>query len=175
MAKLLSDKDRMSDGFPPQPRLRVNRSENMTLSTSWQRIDWNGNSNFNVNTFPTLGSNKAIEYDSTNKRFDFNQTEDRNYKFQCFYDIQNCIASTKIYYRFVIDAPTPIYFPFPEGEQQADLTEIAAFSDVQDYLELTFYANSTMRQYGVAFEIKVSSTLLGSPILQDTSALIYST
>lgn len=63
------------------PRLRVNKTTSMTLTTSYQDVILNGTSPFNLNSFTTIPgeSNPSVWYDPATGLFRFTANTDHNY------------------------------------------------------------------------------------------------
>ncbi len=160
------------------PRLRTNISASLTLSTTWQRLNFAGTSTLNVNTFtmPAGSPSPAVYWDSTNKLFKFQATGDRNYDFNF-----NIVASssavlsllnvslTNIQLRYVVPSPTPIYFPLPDSDQCINLMKAGLVSTDNASDNRVIYANSAIRQYGLGMEMRISSSFLGTATATLTS------
>lgn len=173
MGRLLAQQDIDMDNLNASPRLRVNRSASFPLSLSWQTIDFNGSSTFNVNTFPLMGSTTSVGWDTTNKKFTFAQDTDRNYNVTLYYHVTAPLVPANIQFRFCIPAPTPVYFPFPDTRQYLDLVTVYGITDHGFEYSTTIYANALVRQYGLQMQIRVGASLLTLPTLADCAAVIY--
>ena len=173
---ILSETDVMNGSLPPTPRFRVNRTAQLTLSQAWQRIDFNGTSSFNLNSFPLVAgqSYKTVDWDAVNKLFKFNSNADRNYVLTFNYKFAGGLRPASVLLRFVIPAPSPVYFPFPETDKCTDLVTLESINDYRSFFELSVYANASMRQYGLGIELKTVQNLVLSPIiLTEAINLIY--
>lgn len=164
-----TDEDFMQANTEAQPYFKVSRSVNMNLTTSWQRIDFNGTST--ANTFPSGsdGINKKIYWDSTNKLFKFNDTMDRNYDIQFNAKITSSsilsllnVSLTNIQLRYVVPAPTPLYFPLPDSDQCIDIGAAGLLSTWRGTHSYTVRVDALKRQYGLGVEMRISSSFLGT-------------
>lgn len=172
---------------PRQPRLRINRSTGLQLTPSWQKIDFNGTSQFNVNTFgkdPVTG-NQLVMWDSTSKQLRFYDKYDQNYL--CFINMTtttNMISTrASIQLRFVIPNGTspgvPLYFPFPSEGGYIDVGEatMIAANSVKMAVPIPLYLDQTIRTNGLWVEMKLSNALiaLGVCMLENCTMLVQST
>ena len=66
--------DFVNDLNPAAPRLRVNKTAAMTLSTAWQTINFDGASAYNVNKFPKINNYEKVRWDAANQKFIFKMT-----------------------------------------------------------------------------------------------------
>lgn len=176
-----TDNDMMKGNIEASPRFRINRSVSLNLSTVWQRIDFNGTSTYNINTYPVVNGQtyKLVDWDAVNKLFKFYAPNDRNYTVQLFYKFVGGLRPVDILYRFVIPVvvngvPAPVYFPFPDSRQYANLTSLQSISDTGSSLDLSIYANSLIRQYGIGLEMKTAQTQVTPVGLAEAAFIVYS-
>jgi len=168
-----------------QPRLRVNRTSTMNITTSWQKIDFNGTSTTNINTFgkdPVSGNN-MVWWDSSGKLFRFYEQNDQNYDCTMFLSTTTNLITVKatLQYRCVIPnaggAGVNKYFPFPDDAtpyvDMADATLLA--TQVNHKAEkIPLYLESSIRANGFWIEVKLSNSLitLGTCTLNNAAVLI---
>lgn len=172
---------------PKQARLRVNRTASLSLSTTWQKIDFNGTSLYNVNTFgkDPSSQNQIVSWDSTLKQFRFYDKNDQNFLlFVNLMTTTNLISTrASLQLRLVIPngggAGVNSYFPFPEEGGMVDVGEatLVATSPVRMSIPIPLYLDHNMRSNGFWIELKLSNTLvvLGVATLNNCSLLIQST
>jgi len=166
----------------PQPRLRVNRTSKLDLTSSWQRVDFNGSSARNGNSFPLVapGTPKVL-WDATGKRLRFMEDQDRNYDVQ--FSLRTLSGSligsvlgmlaVKVQFRFVVPAPTPVYFPLPDvADPYADLHTVNLTNAGQESYGQPIYANSEIRQYGLGIDLRLSG-MLGGVTLEAADLIVY--
>lgn len=177
----------MAEQGQREPRLRVNRTASLALTTTWQTIDFNGTSTYNVNTFgkdPVSGNN-LVWWDSANQLMRFYEQYDRNYKLEFYANTITTILTTKasLQYRLVVpNGVSPgvdIYFPFPE------LGASGAYADVGEVTLLatgvshgvnpqSLYLIDAIRTNGVKLQLRLSNNLftLGTCTLTSCNLLI---
>lgn len=173
MARVVLQEDIANDNLRASPRIRVNRTASMTLTTSWQDIDFTGTSTFNLNTYPDMTGGKSVTWDAANKKFAFRSPEDRNYELTFYFAFAGGLRPVDIYLRFAIPAPTPIYFPFPDTRGYINIATLERITDYGSEYNTTIYANAAMRQYGLKLQLKSGFTLLTQPNLTEAAVVIY--
>jgi len=174
---------------PRQPRLRVNRTASLAVTTAWQKIDFSGTSAFNVNTYgkdPTSG-NQMIMWDNTAKLFRFYNKNDQNYIvfFNAITTVNLITVKATLRYRFVVpngvSAGVNLYFPFPDTQSTAyvDAAEVTLLAGGVNHniSPLPLYVNDLIRANGLYMEIQLSNSLitLGTCTLNSCDLLIQST
>jgi hypothetical protein len=174
---------------PRQPRLRVNRTATLSVNTTWQKIDFSGTSNFNVNTYgkdPTSG-NQMVMWDSSAKIFRFYNKNDQNYIvfFNAITTVNLITTRATLRYRFVvpngISAGVNLYFPFPDTQATAyvDAGEVTLLAGGMNHnvSPLPLYVTDVIRNNGLWLEIQLSNSLitLGTCTLNSCDLLIQST
>lgn len=156
MPKHITDWAIQNNQTVPAPRLRINRTAALPLTTSWQRINFDGTAPFNINSFPP----NTVAYNTTTRLLTFNSTVDQNYTLQFYYHLTSTLGAGQfplsVSFRGVIPAPTPIYLPFPEGRGYMDLDIMS--SNYGSYLNITLFASTQIRQYGFGLEMKTNRT-----------------
>lgn len=166
------------------PRLRVNRSATMTITTTFQRIDFSGSSALNLNSFPNLGVTPMVSYDSVNKLFKFNHDNGRDYNYTSVFGAKTTVTIltvlSSLQYRFVIpngvSAGVDFYFPYPDSVGYADLGVITAVTDTAlNPAVLPIYTNTAMRTNGVGIDVRISTplALTATCTSNDINFLIY--
>ena len=176
----VSQDDLSKGNLSASPRMRISRSASLVLSNTWQRVDFNGTSTSNINSFPyvtgTSGA-KTTDWDGTNKLIKFNDSTDKTFTFTFFYIVNGGIRPINILYRFVIPSTPAFYFPFPdESAPYGRLEDIQSILEVRESKVGTIYSNASMRSFGLGFELKVGTSLLGGllpPTLINCAFLIY--
>jgi len=168
-------------GSVAAPYVRQNRSSDLTLSTTWQRIDFNGSSTRNANTYPVVqDTNKLVEWDSTDKVFKFYNSATRNYDVVFNFHVNSStiisllnLTMTNIQFRFVVPSPTPRYFPLPDDGGYIDLGMTGLASDVRDSVGYIVRAVADVQQYGIGLEIRIAGLALGTIVLKTADVSLY--
>lgn len=175
-----TDRNYKRGELDPQPRLRVNLTTAVTLSTTWTRLNFAGTSTRNTNTFPVLDTGQRVWYDATNKLFRFTDTVDRNYDtyFNAKFSAANVLGALNlqtatVQMRFAVPSPTPVYFPLPDSDGCVDLMPVNLTSTVRTSLPFIVYANEGMRTYGLGVELRLSGVMLGQAKLEAADLIIY--
>jgi len=169
-----------------EPRMRVNKSSSLSLTTSWQTLNFNGTSTNNFNTYGTDPStgNKMIWYDTANNLFKFYGEYDKNINMQIFVKTTTTLITTPatLQYRCVIpngiSAGVDLYFPFPDD---GGYGEIAGLTTVTSGINLSIeplnvYINSNIRTNGFYIQVKLSNALitLGTSTVNSAAVVISS-
>lgn len=173
MPKMLTWEAVQAGDLPPSPRMRVNRAAPLALSTVWQRVAFTGASPLNVNTFPGEAPNRLVDWDAADWLFRFNAANDRNYSVQLFYHLTAGDVGGWVQLRLVVPAPTPVYFPFPDGRGCLDLAELAAGQDYGGLLDVGIHADQLTRAYGIGVEVRAAAEAAAYPTLADCVAVVY--
>lgn len=169
------------------PRFRVNKTTDQSITTSWQRIYFDGTSPLNVNTYSIVDDVNVVTWDNDNGVFKFNHPEtERNYLLTMYLEISVSITNTRamFQYRFVIpNGVSPgvdFYFPFPDNQPNAyaDLGELTLFTSVRHRLESQpIYTNQQILDNGLGIEYRMSNNVAmgANPLLTNAVVLISST
>jgi len=174
---------------PKQPRLRVNRTATLNITTAWQRVVFSGTSAFNVNTYgkDPISGNQMIMWDSASNIFRFYNKNDQNYIvfFNAVTTTNLITTRATLRYRFAIpngvSAGVPLYFPFPDTQSTAyvDAGEVTLLAGGVNHnvSPLPLYVNDIIRTNGLYMEIQLSNSLitLGTCTLNSCDLLIQST
>jgi len=171
---------------PLQPRLRVSRSAALNITTTWQKVVFDGSSAFNVNTFGKNSAGKQmVEWDNTAGKFNFYDAIDQNYV--CFLSpvTTTTLITTRatLQYRCVIPngggTGVNSYFPYPDQGGFVDAAEATLLTSTMLHQLQPFplYLNANIRSNGFWIEVKLSNSLitLGVCTLNSCSFLIQST
>lgn len=176
--------------LPSSAYIRVERNTSLTLSTSWQRIDFKDASALNANTFTTAMNNKKlVEWDTTNKLFTFNTDVDRNFAFDIDYsaNISNVITTllatnvSAIQWRFVIpngvSPGVPFCFPNPQSTGVNGYGEsgpVNLKTPWRDKIPQQIRSSANIRTNGLGFEMRLSiAPVLGTISLDFITAICY--
>lgn len=167
------------------PRLRVNRTATLALSTSWQSVILNGSSTYNVNTFGfAANGERVVTYDQTNNLFKFNTEFDKNFTLQLSFRTSTNLITTKSTLQYRLEIPNgggggvPVYFPFPDvaGAEYVDVADVTLLANGlnSDVIPLSIYVNSMVRANGFRIQVRLSNALitLGVCNLTNMNALI---
>lgn len=164
-----SEAERQDNTSVPAPRLRTNISAALTLTTTFQRLDFAGTSTLNTNTFTMNGANPMVYWDATNKLFKFQAPADKNYDFNFNMKLASSsvlsvlsLALATIQLRYVVPSPTPIYFPLPDSDQCINIQQVGLIATDSATDNRIVYANALIRQYGLGLEMRISNTFLGT-------------
>lgn len=172
----------------PEPRMRVNKSSSLQLTTSWQTLIFNGTSTNNFNTYGTdpVTSNKMVWHDSANTPylFKFYGEYDKNYSVQLFIKATTTIITTpaSLQYRFVIpNGVSPgvdYYFPFPDDGGYGELFGLTLLTTgtSMSIEPLNVFVDSRIRTNGFYIQVKLSNSLftLGTSTINSATAVISS-
>jgi len=168
-----------------EPRMRVNRSTNLTLSTSWQTLIFNGTSTANFNTYGVNSDTgtQMISYNTTSNLFRVYGEYDKNITVQLFFTTLTTAISigTTMQYRFVIPNGTSpgvdSYFPFPDNGGYGEIASLglATIGMNSNSIPLPVYANAAIRTNGFYIQVRLSNTItLGSSTLNSAACVITS-
>lgn len=163
-------------------RMRVNRTASLTLSTSWQKVDFSGTSIYNVNTFqidPAGSGNTMVWWDPTNKIFKVYNQSDENYLLTFYYQTTTSSLLTASYFRLRLTVPNGIspgvdlHSPFPDGVGYEDLVLVNGFTQLDRSHTFGTYVTQPVRANGFYIEVEISTAIaLGSCTLDNAALLI---
>ena len=161
VVKHVTNKDIEGGKLVDQPLARFNRSDDLTLSTSWQRIDYNGTSAFNSNTFADVTNGQRVQWDATDKLFKFD-TDETLQKFDLIlnFGFNSGFRPASIDIRFVIpvDGGDDIHFPLPDELGYIQLTNIERRDEASaDHTE-RIRTTQVLRDGGIGVEIRSDIT-----------------
>lgn len=168
----------------PEGILRLTATNPITLSTTWQKVDFNGTVGVgqNRNTYgkdPVTGNN-TVWWDSTNKLFRIYDQYDKNYQIT-FFPITTTtgLLTTRatIQYRIVIpngvSAGVPLYAPYSDVQSQAyvDIGEVTLLLGGVQHSpsSLGLQVGALTRTNGFYIEVRLSNAVLGSAALSANS------
>ena len=156
--RVLYMKDLVEDRLKNQPYLRATTLNNISVNNTWVRLDFSGNSNFNNNTFPLKDVDKMIYWDNVNKKFIFNRDTIGFYSIKLDFLLKGGNRNTTLDMRFVIPAPTPIYFPLPESFERKTLIRLLRKNSLEsaDHLEI-IRTTDILTDYGLGVELKITN------------------
>lgn len=167
------------------PRMRVSKQASMNITTAWQRIDFDGLTSLDVNLFPFMSNGlRQVYWDSVNKVFKFNPVDhDRNFDIRFGTVFSQGLTIVNMQLRFVVPAPTPLYFPFPlkaddatlQGRGYTDLNQLPAGvgTDYGTVYKDNLYSNALARAYGVGIEMKASANITNMPVMKQADFVIF--
>ena len=154
-----------------EPRLRLNKTSAVTLTTSWQTIDFDGASTYNINTFGVANNNDLeVKYNSGGL-ISFNNLFDKNFIFtlDCQVALSSLVTLGSVQLRFNIpngvSSGVDINFPLPDTLGYTDIMATNLLSVMTDNYERAIYASSPIRTNGLKVQMKISNALLGTAIL----------
>jgi|GEM_PF-5689843 len=168
-----------------EPRMRVNRTASLTLSTSWQTLAFNGTSTLNFNTYgmnPATGT-QMVSYNTTSNVFRVYGEYDKNILVQLFFNTTTTAIAvgTTMQYRFIIPngggAGVDTYFPFPENGGYGEIASVGLATVGMNSISspLAVYANSAVRTNGFYIQVRLSNTVtLGSSTINSAACVITS-
>ena len=162
--------ERSLDMLVAPPRQRVSRMTALTLTDTWQTISFiEGSSAFNLNSFPQ----SRWDYTTNKLKINPDNTLEQSYLLSFDYSLTNVINQSKVQMRFVIPAPTPIYFPFPDDtEPYLDLCQLFMPGTLKQNFIYPIYGNTSMRNYGVQIQMRVVSYVPTANILSGVISLL---
>lgn len=156
---------RFSDQLQALPRQRVSASTALVLTDQWQTVSFiSGNSAFDMSSFATS------RWDFTNQKILTNPLNnyEQGYTLRFDMSLQNVTGMSKVQLRFVIPAPTPTYFPFPNSSTNSfiDVTTLTIQNEVKNNsFGYDIYTNSDFRTYGCQIQMRALSYSNTSNIL----------
>jgi len=165
-----------------EPRLRINRTASLSLSTTWQDVVFNGTSSYNINTYgkePVTG-NPMVYYDSATNLIRFYEQYDKNFNITLYLSTIATLISTRatLQYRFVIpngiSAGVDSYFPFPDSNSWADIGEvtITALQINHAAESIPLYLTNTIRTNGIKLQLRLSNSLITLGTASLTTAIL---
>ena len=156
---------RTADLLSSLPRQRVSTSTALVLTDQWQTVSFvSGNSAFDMNNFATSRWDFANNKILTNPLNNYEQ----GYTLRFDMSLQNVTGMSKVQLRFVIPAPTPTYFPFPNSSTASfvDVTTLTIQGEVKNNsFGYDIYTNSDFRTYGCQIQMRALSYSNTSNIL----------
>jgi len=161
----VSKMERFGDRLNALPRQRVSTSTALVLTDQWQTVAFvSGNSAFDTNSFTTS------RWDFTNNKILTNSLNafEQGYTLRFDMSLQNVTGMSKVQLRFVIPAPTPTYFPFPNSATTSfvDVTTLTIQNEVKNNtFGYDIYTNSDFRTYGCQIQLRALSYTNTSNIL----------
>jgi len=156
---------RTADLLSALPRQRVSTSTALVLTDQWQTVTFvSGNSLFDMNNFATS------RWDFTNSKLLTNPLNnyEQGYTLRFDMSLQNVTGMSKVQLRFVIPAPTPTYFPFPNSSTNSfvDVTTLTIQGEIKNNsFGYDIYTNSDFRTYGCQIQMRALSYSNTSNIL----------
>jgi len=165
-----------------EPRLRINRTTSLTLSTSWQDVVFNGTSPYNVNTYgkePTTG-NPMVYYDSVTNLIRFYEQYDKNFNITLYLSTLATLISTRatLQYRFVIpngiSTGVDFYFPFPDSNSWTDIGEVTITAAQINHAaeSIPLYLTNNIRNNGIKLQLRLSNSLITLGTASLTTAIL---
>lgn len=148
---------RSTDLLGALPRQRVSTNTALVLTDQWQTLTFvSGNSPFDMNSFT------SPRWDYVNSKLTPNPANnyEQGYTLRLDMSLQNVTGMSKVQIRFVIPAPTPIYFPFPNSSTNSfvDVTTLTIQGEVKNNtFGYDIYTNSDFRTYGCQIQIRALS------------------
>lgn len=168
-----------------EPRIRLNRTAPLNVTTTWQDVDFNGTSQANTNTFgkdPVSGNN-MVWYNPTTKLFRFYEPYDTNYLIRLDFETTTNLLTLRatLQYRFVVpngtSAGVDYYFPFSDGVGYADAYEVTVLATTMAHNSLVIptFVENRIRNNGFKLQVRLSNSLvtLGTCTLNSSAILIY--
>lgn len=151
----------------PSPRLWKTLASPLTLSASFQRIDF---STLQVNEFPLLGAVRTVDWDAVNKLVTFNDITDRSYV--AYFTLEYTLAGitlppvlppVAVQLRYTIPngggPGVDLHYPnhgAASGNEYMTFSTVLANGGSVDHHPLHFLADSVLRANGGGVEVRVS-------------------
>jgi len=168
-----------------EPRMRVNRSTSLLLSTSWQTLSFNGTSTNNFNTYGNDPNTSVpmISYNTTSNLFKVAGEYDKNINVQLFFNTTTTAISvgTSLQFRIVIpNGVSPgvdFYFPFPDNGGYGEIMTLGLVTANMNSttVPLAVYANSALRTNGFYIQVRLSQAItLGTCTINSSACVITS-
>lgn len=184
--------DFVSNTEMANPRLRVNMTTPMTLTTTFQTVMLNGTSPFNTNTFLTIPgqTSPSVSYDTTTGLFKFTANTDKNYTFfittrttstttlNGLVTVLNGVLSIgTLQIRCRIPRPAGsggnVMFPDPDGNGYLDVAPINLITSITNQQPIAVFANQLVRDYGFYLEARLSNSLSGTNVLANADVNVF--
>lgn len=162
---------RFRDRLAGTPRQRVSTLTSLTLTENWQTIAFiSGASSYNMNTFP------QTRWDYANNKLLMNPENalEQAYDLSFDYTLNNVKGQSKIQMRFVVPAPAPFYFPFPDDALNAyvDISEVNMPGLYKRHFQYPIYTSVLSRTYGLQIQVRAISFVPSVNILNGALSLL---
>lgn len=157
--------DRAKDRLSSLPRQRVSTNTALVLTDQWQTVTFiSGNSPFDMNNFSTS------RWDFTNNKILTNPLNvyEQGYTLRFDMSLQNVTGMSKVQLRFVVPAPAPTYFPFPNSSTTSfvDVTTLTIQNEIKNNsFSYDIYTSADFRTYGCQIQMRALSYTNTSNIL----------
>jgi len=167
--------ERSKDQLASLPRQRVSTNTALILTDQWQTVNFvSGNSAFDTNSFA------QTRWDFTNNKILANPDNsfEQGYTLRFDMSLQNVTGMSKVQLRFVIPAPTPTYFPFPNSATTSfvDVTTLTIQNETKNNtFGYDIYTNPDFRTYGCQIQVRALSYTNTSNILTGLISQVITT
>lgn len=154
-----TDNRMSSNDLPAAPRLRTELSNCQVVTNSWQTLVFGGStSNLNTNTYPEVNDqgDRLVNWDQSNDKFKFENSEDQNYTFQMDFAFDSGLRPAEIDIRFKIPGTKPVYFPLSGQGGYTTLTELHRFDSQKVVFSYKIYASEIVRTEGLQVQVRVN-------------------
>lgn len=158
----------------PQPRLRASKSTPLVLTTAWQDIVFDGNSELNTNLFPKNQANiNIVNYDAVTNLFKFYDPLAANYRTTLYPRVTASVAGqgTTLQYRLVVPNGGGVgidsSFPYPDSDGFADMYYVG-LKGGQVYrmpVDIPMYLTDKIRINGIKLQMRISEALNGNGVV----------
>ncbi len=182
MTGALTEAEMAAGQVPPQPVIFRQISGNVTLTASWQRMNMSVE---NVNSFPSMGSAKRVDWNAGSQLFTFNDPATRNYIATlntrvAMAGITLAPLATPVYvqFRFIVPngngAGQDYAFPFSTTDGMMDLQEVAYNSTFRHQRLTPITSDAMKRTNGVGCEMRLNTApLLGTVTVTHFSIYMF--
>lgn len=164
------------------PRIRVNRTAPLTVTTTAQRLDFNGTSPYNLNSYPIMPgeTSPSVYYDAANKLFKFTSNYDKNYSLVLSVSITaNVLLSTlnltsaMLRAQIYIPSSPVTTFPLPDAGGYVDICPVNVVGQQNQQITIPFFSNQQIRENGFGVNLWLSNGVLGNVVVNSTDCSIY--
>ena len=158
---------------PPRLRASFNKAAPLVLTNAWQTVAFQKTGTYDTDTFPNGG-----RFDVATNRLvaAAGETGDKQYDVEFFYKLTTALLPIHdVQIRFLIPAPTPIAFPFPDGDGFANIGSLLV-SPFNALYKQVLYFNALVRQYGIQVQLRTAALIslpANRPVLVDGALSLF--
>lgn len=164
------------------PRLRVNRTAGLNITTTAQRLDFNGTSPYNLNSYPIMEGETmpSVYYDASTKLFKFTTNYDKNYSLVLSVSITASVllstlnlTSAMLRAQLFIPSSPSTTFPLPDSGGYVDICPVNIVGQQNQQITIPFFSNNQIRENGFGVNIWLSASVLGTVTLNSSDCSVY--
>lgn len=163
----IASEDMEKGNIPARPYLRVT-SKPIVLSNVWQKVIFDGQSDFNANTFPIKNNKPEVRLENGN--FKFNTEGLRIYSIDSYWALRgDVLGTTRVFVKHKI-TNTAIEFPFPDSYKQFQLMKLGRNERRDVNYAPDFRTTEIVRQEGLEIWVRSNTK---NPKIEQLIFIIY--